>query len=100
MRAMMSFCAAALCVVAPAAAEEREPHFASFDVSQSPAPRGRDMAQVNVAGAPVAFNAYGRQAHARRFGVMRQMTEAHRLGQAFDPATKPAFVTLEASVRF
>lgn len=100
MRAMINFCAAALCAVAPAAAEEREPHYSAFDVTQSPPPRGRDIAQFDVAGAPVAFNAYGRYARARKFDSVRDVTDAHRLGEAFDPATKPAFVTLEASVRF
>ena len=100
MRAMMLICAVALGVAAPAAAEEDEPYFASFDVTQSPAPRRHDIAQVEIAGASINFNAYGRTARARMLGAASEMREANRLGAAFDPATRPAFVTFEASVNF
>ncbi|MCB2114641.1 MAG: hypothetical protein KDD85_14005 [Parvularculaceae bacterium] len=100
MKAKTVFGAATLFCVTPAAAGESEPHFAPFDVTQTRAAQTRDIASFEVAGAPIAFNAYGRYSRARKFGVVREITNAHRLGQAFDPATKPAFVTLEASVRF
>ncbi len=100
MKTKILICAGALAGAAPAAAEEREPHFAPFDVTQSRTLQTRDIANLEIAGAPVAFNAYGRYSRAQKLGAVRETLDAHRLGEAFDPATKPAFVTLEASVRF
>lgn len=101
MRAITIIVFAGLCALAPhAAAEEREPHFAPFDVAQSPARRGRAITHVEIAGEAVSLNAYGRRARARMLGATKELEEARELGGVFEGAPQPALVTIEASLSF
>lgn len=94
----MIFCAALFATAAQAG--EAEPYFAAFDVAQSPAPRSHEIAEFDLAGAPVTLNAYGRKMRARAMGVTQESDELRRLSGAFDPAARPAVVTIEAEIRF
>ncbi len=100
-KTIVIFLATGLCVAAaPANAQEMEPHFAAFDVTQSPAPGANAIAEFSVAGAPVTVNAYGRKARARMLGAMQESDEARKLGGAFDRAARPAVMTVEARLSF
>lgn len=86
---------------APASAEEPlEPVYAPFEVVQSMPPRNPEIVSFEVAGAPVAVNAYGRKARARAVGAVQESEELRRLSGAFDPAARPALVTIEAKISF
>ncbi len=101
MRTIAIFLATGLCAAAtPADAQEAEPHFAPFDVVQSPAPGAKAITEFDLAGAPVSLNAYGRKARARMLNATEESDEARKLGGAFDRAARPAVVTIEARVSF
>lgn len=99
MRAMMTIFCAALFATAVQAGEA-EPYFAAFDVAQSPAPRSHEIAAFELGGAPVSLNAYGRKMRAHAMGVTQESEELRKLSGAFDPAARPAVVTIEAEIRF
>lgn len=99
MRAILLMICAGL-LATEAAAEDGEPHFDAFEVSQSPSPRAHAIARFEIGGAPMSLNAYGRKARAQILGETRESAAARQLAGAFDPAAKPAVVTFEARLSF
>lgn len=100
MRNLLGMIIAGAIMTGPAFAGESEPHFAAFDVTQSPAPRAHAIGALDVGGRSVTLNAYGRKALAHKRGDAAEMERAKQLSGAFDPAARPAVVTFEASVSF
>ncbi len=74
--------------------------FAPFAVTQSPGRLNRAISSFEFAGESVSLHAYGRKARARRFDDMRESDDLRKLSGAFDPAARPAVVTIEMSVNF
>ncbi len=74
--------------------------YAPFAVTQTPAGRTHAISSFEIAGESVSLTAYGRKARARRFDDARESDELRKLSGAFDPAVRPAVVTLEMSVNF
>jgi hypothetical protein len=97
---MILICAGLSVATAPAHAKDAEPHFAAFEVTQSPPRRGHAITRFNVAGEAVALHAYGRKARAQMLDVSREVEQARQQSAAFDPRTRPAVVTFEARISF
>ena len=74
--------------------------FAPFAVTQAPPRRAHAISTFEIAGESVSLSAYGRKARARRFDDMRESDELRKLSGAFDPAARPAVVTIEMSMNF
>lgn len=74
--------------------------YAPFAVTQTSARRAHVISSFEIAGESVSLSAYGRKARARRFDDAHESDELRRLSGAFDPAARPAVVTLEMSVNF
>jgi hypothetical protein len=79
---------------------EPQGDYAAFEVARSAPRRIHEIAAFEVAGAPVAVNAYGRKARARRFDAVRETREDRLHAAAFDPAARPPLLTLEMRVSF
>jgi hypothetical protein len=100
---MILVCASLSVAAAPAHAENSdnaEPHFAPFEVNQSPPRGGHAITRFNVAGEPVSLHAYGRKARARMHDASQEVEAARQQSAAFDPRTRPAVVTFEARLSF
>lgn len=100
MRTAIIILCATLGASAANAGDLDEPHFAPFEVTQSSAPTERTVAGFEFAGAPVEINAYGREARARATGALQESNELRKLSGAFDRASGPAVVTIEARISF
>lgn len=106
MRSIAFILCASLCVAATSARGQTpdtapaEATYAPFAVTKSPARRAHAISTFEVAGENISLHAYGRKARARRFDDTRESDELRKLSGAFDPAARPAVVTLEMSVSF
>ncbi|NWG92808.1 MAG: hypothetical protein HXY21_09925 [Parvularculaceae bacterium] len=99
-KSLLILIAAAQLAAGEAFAAEPRGDYAPFDVARSAPRRVHELAAFEIAGAPVALNAYGRKARARRYEVVRETREDRLHAAAFDRAARPPLLTLEMRVSF